>query len=1156
MMEEREGEEAIEDVRLREKGKGIVSSNPMFDWRESSQQIPSDSFVSIDLNKLQKTEPALMNSCFINDDINLVKELTLNVCENSSVVEVDNSKETPVKQVYWKHLYRMAGGVGTGSSHCENASKDGENNYESPSGIRTKLLSSSGLPQYLVRNSLKGKGVIHRSSELRDGFGVKHIEQINEKTVSVGNSLMGKGVRSSEMRDGFGVKHIEQINEKTVSVGNSLMGKGVIHRFSELSDGFGVKHIEQINEKTVSVGNSLMGKVIHRSSELRDGFGVKHLEQINEKTVSVGNSLMGKGVIDRSSELRDGFGVTHREQINEKTVSVGTSLKGKGVIHRSSGPGDGFGVTHREQINEKNVSVGGVISDASLNLGVKGNQSTCQSVHGAGSVSIIDEVFLRDCLKPACKVNKDERLRIFTRIVELVDIAHSQQVVLQHVRPSCFKLLPSDQVKYMGSVAQRELFENVIDMDVKSLVHPFNYKRNLKEGLPPSSTLKRQKLKKNMSSTRQRCQSSAGSGFKGEPAKNVDFYSVGSQASEYATSQKFNLNHQHKMQNKFTIPFVCKTTQNHLTPANIQLEEDMWYTSPEEENKREPTFSSDVYCLGVLLFELLCCFESCEVHAAAMLNLRYRILPPKFLSEYPREAGFCLWLLHPEPSSRPTAREILHSELIRGSLDVSKGQQSIHVDEDPTESELLLHFLISLKELKHKCASKMVEDIRGIEADIEEVEKRHILRTTEAWKHKEPSNTVEFHLKEPASSQARLLNNRNQLENAYFSMRSQILVPDPDGTDRPDNDLLNIRESCLQVVNEGERNKPSDHLGVFFDGLCKYARYNKFELRGTLRNTDLLNSTNVICSLSFDRDEEYFAAASVSKKIKIFEFSGLLKDSVDNHYPVVEMTSKSKLSCVCWNNYIRNYLAATDYDGVVQLWDASTGQGISQYTDHAKRAWSVDFSSVDPTKFASCSDDFSVKLWSINERKCTSTIKSSMIVCCVQFSTDSTNLVAFGSADRKTYCYDLRNTRNPWCTLAGHGKAVSFVKFLDSETLVSASTDNTLKLWDLNKTNCSGLSTNSCSLTFRGHTNVQNFVGLSVSDGYIACGSESNEVYAYYRSLPMPITAHKFGSMDPISGQENGDDSKDFVSSVCWKGKSDMVIAANSRGSIKLLQMM
>jgi protein suppressor of PHYA-105 1 len=53
----------------------------------------------------------------------------------------------------------------------------------------------------------------------------------------------------------------------------------------------------------------------------------------------------------------------------------------------------------------------------------------------------------------------------------------------------------------------------------------------------------------------------------------------------------------------------------------------------------------------------------------------------------------------------------------------------------------------------------------------------------------------------------------------------------------------------------------------------------------------------------------------------------------------------------------------------LQLWDASIGQKFTQYSEHQKRAWSVDFSQVDPTKLASGSDDCTVKLWSINQAR-------------------------------------------------------------------------------------------------------------------------------------------------------------------------------------------
>lgn len=84
---------------------------------------------------------------------------------------------------------------------------------------------------------------------------------------------------------------------------------------------------------------------------------------------------------------------------------------------------------------------------------------------------------------------------------------------------------------------------------------------------------------------------------------------------------------------------------------------------------------------------------------------------------------------------------------------------------------------------------------------------------------------------------------------------------------------------------------------------------------------------------------------------------------------------------------------------------------------------------------------------------------------------------------------------------------------------------------------------------------VQNFVGLSVSDGYIACGSENNAVYAYHKSLPMPMASHAFRGADPVTGQEIEDDAGQFVSSVCWRDKSNMLVAANSMGNIKLLEM-
>ncbi|KAL1823638.1 hypothetical protein ACET3Z_010416 [Daucus carota] len=84
----------------------------------------------------------------------------------------------------------------------------------------------------------------------------------------------------------------------------------------------------------------------------------------------------------------------------------------------------------------------------------------------------------------------------------------------------------------------------------------------------------------------------------------------------------------------------------------------------------------------------------------------------------------------------------------------------------------------------------------------------------------------------------------------------------------------------------------------------------------------------------------------------------------------------------------------------------------------------------------------------------------------------------------------------------------------------SASTGSKLKILDLNKRG-------SCISTLAGHTN--------------------EKVFAYHRSFSMPITSHKFSLAD--------DDDGRFVSAVCSQKQSEMLVAANSVGSIKLLHM-
>ncbi|KAJ2346762.1 hypothetical protein IWW50_005555, partial [Coemansia erecta] len=266
-------------------------------------------------------------------------------------------------------------------------------------------------------------------------------------------------------------------------------------------------------------------------------------------------------------------------------------------------------------------------------------------------------------------------------------------------------------------------------------------------------------------------------------------------------------------------------------------------------------------------------------------------------------------------------------------------------------------------------------------------------------------------------------------------------------------------------------------------------------------------------------------------------------------YPAAEYTNRSKISCLSFNPYIKAQLACSDYDGTVSLWDVNAGTPTMSLGEHEKRAWSLDFSHVDPTRLCSGSDDGKVKVWTTNRRSSVMTIEGKANVCCVRFNPLHGNILSFGSADHNVHCFDLRSPKQPLCVLRGHRKAVSYTRFLNPDEIISASTDSSLKLWNMR--------TQECVRTYTGHSNEKNFVGLTTSGGeWIACGSENNTMYAYYRNLSHPAVTHRFGNCNPVTGIEQPEDDPSlFVSAVCWKNKTNTVLSANSQGIIKVLEM-
>lgn len=740
------------------------------------------------------------------------------------------------------------------------------------------------------------------------------------------------------------------------------------------------------------------------------------------------------------------------------------------------------------------------------------------------------DVSLRQWLdKPERSVDVYECLHVFRQIVEIVSAAHSQGFVVHNVRPSCFVMSSFNHVSFIESASCS---------DSGSEDGPVSHQKKKEEKVSYDKILERQIEKLE-------------------------------EEEEKKQKQRFPMKH-------------------------VLAMETSWYTSPEEEFGSPSTCASDVYRLGVLLFELFCPVPSREEKSRTMSSLRHRVLPPQILLKCPKEASFCLWLLHPEPSCRPSMSDLMQSEFMTEPRDnLEEREAAIELRDKIEEQESLLEFLLMIQQRKQESAYRLRDTVSLLSSDIEQVSKRQLVLKKKGSSHsdlsrdqsllsfpeeptsmtllasrkrfrqvKTPPEETGAKADDEESSQgrstflesSRLMRNFKKLETVYFLTRRRQLKASAAASGKSltrhsplssenRSSVSNPAAAAPKDFNSNDNSRQGGWIDPFLEGLCRYLSFSKLRVKADLKQGDLLNSTNLVCSLAFDRDGEFFATAGVNKKIKIFECDSIVNNNRDIHYPVAELASRSKLSSVCWNSYIKSQIASSNFEGVVQIWDVARSQLVTEMKEHKKRVWSIDISSADPTLLASGSDDGTVKLWSINQGVSIGTIKTKANVCCVQFPSDSGRSLAFGSADHKVYYYDLRNPKIPLSTMIGHSKTVSYVKFVDSSTLVSSSTDNTLKLWDLSMS-ASGVNETPLH-SFAGHTNLKNFVGLSVSDGYIATGSETNEVFVYHKAFPMPVMSYMFSNTDSTSGLEV-DDASQFISSICWRGQSSTLVAANS----------
>lgn len=193
-------------------------------------------------------------------------------------------------------------------------------------------------------------------------------------------------------------------------------------------------------------------------------------------------------------------------------------------------------------------------------------------------------------------------------------------------------------------------------------------------------------------------------------------------------------------------------------------------------------------------------------------------------------------------------------------------------------------------------------------------------------------------------------------------------------------------------------------LESFSSTLYEMTRYGSLDLKDTIHYADTSNVTSIVSSIEFDRDDEFFAVGGILKDIKIFDFKltnqgpGINKSSM--HCPLLRIGCDHKISCLSWSSYIKSQITSSDYQGVINVWDITTGRKMLSFGEHRRRAWSVDTSLTNPNLLASGSDDTTVKVWSVNSPNSLFTLQHKGNICCAKFSPNNSNYLAVGSAGK------------------------------------------------------------------------------------------------------------------------------------------------------------
>lgn len=311
----------------------------------------------------------------------------------------------------------------------------------------------------------------------------------------------------------------------------------------------------------------------------------QNLEAFSERLRAAGeNSLMkAPALITEGVQLKSPVSSSNFSQFLHKRA-----MKGKGVVGKNQETppevvcDQDIGCKEKKMDNSKSPTPHDVLT---LKSSPKGNGIVS---HGDGNLAKSSGgISLREFLRSSyAKREKRHGLCLFRQLVELVDSAHSQGLFLLDLRPSLFTLVPSKKLRYIGTFGKNDL-----DSDVDEYLN-----RRRPVGHEASSIggrdLKKRKMDLRVHSPGNQLQAtSSGRPYKRKsPVIDLNVFDARNPDSCELQQQNYIKN-------------LSVSSMTRKQSMSTWLEE-QWYTCPEEINGEDVAEKSNIYALGVLLFEV------------------------------------------------------------------------------------------------------------------------------------------------------------------------------------------------------------------------------------------------------------------------------------------------------------------------------------------------------------------------------------------------------------------------------------------------------------------------------------------------------------------------------------------------------------------------